>query len=51
MARGVPTRNGALNTLEAWGREALPTEGTRVLAELAKAEPDDKIRARMQGLV
>jgi hypothetical protein len=49
-ARGTPTRNGALLTLETWGRGALPAGGDLVLRELAQAEPDDKIRARMLAL-
>jgi hypothetical protein len=49
-ARSVPTRNGALRTLEIWGPDAWPAGGALVLHELAQAEPDDKIRERMRAL-
>ena len=47
----VSNRNGALKTLETWGRANWPADLERLLAQALTDEPDEKVRQSMQKVI
>jgi hypothetical protein len=49
--RSIRLRNMALNALNAWERDAWPSDARETLRAAKEREPDDKVRARMSQLL